>query len=48
MLHHHVVICGLGRKSFVIARECLRRGESVVVINGPAVNWRREKISRAP
>lgn len=32
LLRDHVVICGLGRKGFVIAREFLRRGGNVVVI----------------
>src|SRR5687767_12847123 len=32
VLRDHVVICGLGRKGFVIAREFLRRGTPVVVI----------------
>ena len=32
MLRDHVVVCGLGRKGFVIAREFLRREADVVVI----------------
>src|SRR5262245_53190321 len=31
-LRGHIVICGLGRKGLVLAREFLRRGESVVII----------------
>ena len=32
LIRDHVVICGLGRKGLVLAREFLRRGDSVVII----------------